>query len=117
MKVVATIAKVLTALAAIAGFVYIIATYGDKIVAWAKGLMSKFTWCECDGCECNCNGECDGCECNCNGECTCECECDDCDCCDCECDCEEVEEPVVEEPTVEEPVVEEPAVEEADFEG
>lgn len=32
--------KVLTALAAIAGVVYMIATYGDKIVAWAKKLMA-----------------------------------------------------------------------------
>ena len=38
MKIAATIAKVLTALATIAGIVYIIATYGDKIVAWAKNL-------------------------------------------------------------------------------
>ena len=30
--------KVLSALAAIAGVVYVIAAYGDKIVAWAKKL-------------------------------------------------------------------------------
>ena len=96
MKIAATIAKVLTALATVAGIVYIVATYGDKIVAWAKSLLSKFSCCECDGCECNENGEC-----------TCECECDD---CDCECE-EEVEEPAAEE------VAEEPAAEEADFEG
>lgn len=106
MKIAATIAKVLTALATVAGIVYIVATYGDKIVAWAKSLLGKFSCCECDGCECNENGEC-----------TCECECDDCDCCDCECDdcdCECEEE--VEEPAAEE-VAEEPAAEEADFEG
>ena len=31
-----TIVKLFTALAAAVGAVYIIATYGDKIVAWAK---------------------------------------------------------------------------------
>lgn len=103
MKAFAIIAKVLTALAAIAGVVYIIATYGDKIVAWAKNLLN------CDACA--------GCECNENGECTCECECDDCDCCDCECDdcdcdCEcECEEEAAEE------TEEAPAADEADFEG
>ena len=34
-----TVLKILTALAAIAGIVYIIATFGDKIVAWAKKLL------------------------------------------------------------------------------
>ena len=34
-----TVLKILTALAAIAGIVYIIATFGDKIVAWAKTLL------------------------------------------------------------------------------
>lgn len=34
-----TVLKVLTALAAVAGIVYIIATFGDKIVAWAKKLL------------------------------------------------------------------------------
>ena len=34
----------LAALAAIAGVVFVIATYGDKIVAWAKKLLGK---CEC----------------------------------------------------------------------
>ena len=101
MKAFAIIAKVLTALAAIAGVVYIIATYGDKIVAWAKNLLNR------DACA--------DCECNVDGECTCECECDDCDCCDCgcdECECEEeTEEAAAEE------AAEEPAAEEADFEG
>ena len=109
MKVVATIAKVLTALAAIAGFVYIIATYGDKIVAWAKGLLSKFSCCECDGCECNVDGECT-CDCECDDCDCCDCECDECDC-DCECECEECE------CEAEEAAEEAPAAEEADFEG
>ena len=41
MKVIGTILKILAALAAIAGAVYVIATYGDKIVAWAKSLLNK----------------------------------------------------------------------------
>ena len=34
-----TFLKVISALAAVVGAVYIVATYGDKIVAWAKRLM------------------------------------------------------------------------------
>ena len=49
MKVFAAVVKILAALAAVAGAVYVIATYGDKIVAWAKNLMAK--------CPCNCSGE------------------------------------------------------------
>ncbi len=41
MKTFSLIAKILAAIAAIAGVVYIIATYGDKIVAWAKKLLSR----------------------------------------------------------------------------
>ncbi len=45
-----TVLKVLAALAAIAGVVFLIATYGDKIVAWAKKLLGK---CPCaNECEC-----------------------------------------------------------------
>lgn len=68
MKVFTIIAKIVVALAAIAGIVYIAATYGDKIVAWCKKLL---------GC---------GCTCECDGECTCE-----------ECECEVIEEPAAEE--------------------
>ena len=49
MKLFSAVVKVLTALAAVAGAVYVIATYGDKIVAWAKGLMAK--------CPCSCSCE------------------------------------------------------------
>lgn len=42
MKTINAIVKVLTALATVAGAVYIIATYGDKIVAWAKSIWEKF---------------------------------------------------------------------------
>lgn len=34
-----TFVKVISALAAVVGAVYIVATYGDKMVAWAKRLM------------------------------------------------------------------------------
>lgn len=37
--------KILTALAAIAGAVYIIATYGEQIVAWAKKLLNAMPKC------------------------------------------------------------------------
>lgn len=36
-----TVLKILTALAAIAGIVYAVATYGDRIVAWAKRLLGS----------------------------------------------------------------------------
>ena len=39
MKVFYTVLKVIAALAVVAGIVYVVATYGDKIVAWAKGLI------------------------------------------------------------------------------
>ena len=52
MKTVSIIAKVVAALAAVAGIVYVLATYGDKIVAWAKKLMNKGCCCctNCYGC-------------------------------------------------------------------
>lgn len=55
MKTVNVIVKIVAALAAVAGIVYIAATYGDKIVAWAKKLL---------GCA-PCDGECEACECEC----------------------------------------------------
>lgn len=97
-----TVLKVLAALAAVAGAVYVIATYGDRIVAWAKKLLSACP------CTCECDGEC---TCECDGECTCDCEATE----------EAIEEPaaeeVAEEPAVEEAIAEEPTVEatEADF--
>jgi hypothetical protein len=107
MKTVNTVLKVLTALAAVAGAIYVIATYGDKIVAWAKKLLAS--------CPCTCNVE----DC---ADCECECE------CECECACEEAAEEVpaaeeaveeaAEEAPVEEVVIEEsePVADEADFE-
>ena len=103
MKIFATIAKVVTALAAVAGAVYIIATYGDKIVAWAKNLLGRF---------CCCDDECCTCECNEDGECMCECDCNDCDCCACEEEEEEEEEAPCEKVTEAETV----EAAEADFE-
>lgn len=105
--------KILTALAAIAGVIYIIATYGDKIVAWAKNLLAQ--------CPCKCNmDDCTECECECEGECKCNCE--------CSCDCEAAEEAVpaeeaapAEEAPVEEAIEEvvveegEPVADESDF--
>lgn len=87
MKVWSTIVKIVVALAAIAGAVYVVATYGDRIVAWAKKML---------GC-CSCC-------------CDCDCECDECDCeCDCDCDCEAE--------AVEAAPAEEAVAEQADFEG
>ena len=41
MKAMNTIIKILTALAAIAGVVYIVATYGEQIVAWCKKTLES----------------------------------------------------------------------------
>ena len=79
MKIFATIMKIVAALAAIAGIVYVVATYGDKIVAWAKGLLGK--------CSCCCGEEC----------CCCE---EDC-CCEETCCCEEAAEEIAEEAAAE----------------
>lgn len=48
MKVFANIVKVLTALAAVAGAVYVIATYGEQIVAWAKKTLAAFPCPKCE---------------------------------------------------------------------
>ena len=45
MKVANTIIKILTALAAVAGIVYIVATYGEQIVAWCKATLEKLPKC------------------------------------------------------------------------
>ena len=41
MKIFANIMKIVAALAAVAGLVYVVATYGDKIVAWFKKILRK----------------------------------------------------------------------------
>ena len=44
-----TAVKILTALAAVVGAVYVVATYGDKIVQWAKNLLASCPCCkECE---------------------------------------------------------------------
>lgn len=88
--------KILTALAAIAGIVYVIATYGDKIVAWAKKILASCPCCN-DTCECECECEGEG-ECKCGGE--------------YKCAEEAAEEAVAEEPAPEEAPVEEIIIEE-----
>ena len=98
MKIAATIGKILAAVAAVAGAVYLIATYGDAIVAWAK----KFLNCSCCcGDECCCEGEDCCCE---EGECCCEGE---------ECCCEEA---APAEEAAEEAAPAEEVATEADFE-
>ena len=39
--------KILTALATIAGVIYIIATYGEQIVAWCKKIWNALPKCPC----------------------------------------------------------------------
>ncbi len=41
MKTFMLIMKILAALLAIAGVIYIVATYGDRIVAWFKKILRK----------------------------------------------------------------------------
>ena len=57
MKNFALIAKILTAVAALVGIAYIIATYGEQIIAWAKKLLNacpcKCTADDCANCECD----------------------------------------------------------------
>ena len=43
-----TAMKILTALAAVVGAVYVVATYGDKIVEWAKNLLASCPFCKND---------------------------------------------------------------------
>ena len=47
MKAFNLIVKLLAALAAIAGIIYVIATYGEQIVAWAKKIMASLPKCPC----------------------------------------------------------------------
>ena len=61
MKAFNTVLKILAALAAIAGVIYVIATYGEMITAWAKQLLEKFNCC-CCGCGCDCDCQCECCE-------------------------------------------------------
>ena len=47
MKAMNTIIKILTALAALAGVIYIVATYGEQIVAWCKKTLASLPKCPC----------------------------------------------------------------------
>ena len=47
MRVFSTIMKIVAALAAVVGAVYVAATYGDQIVAWAKKALSSLSKCPC----------------------------------------------------------------------
>lgn len=50
MKALNTVVKILAALAAVAGAVYIVATYGEQIVAWAKKALNALPKCpHCSG--------------------------------------------------------------------
>ena len=60
MKNAALIAKIVTAVAAIVGAAYLIATYGEQVVAWAKKLLAT--------CPCKCDAE-DCANCTCDLEC------------------------------------------------
>lgn len=68
MKTAKVIAKIVVALAAVAGAVYVIATYGEQIVAWCRKALASLPCCNCK-CTCDCESEC-----ACDGECTCECK-------------------------------------------
>lgn len=92
MKTASIIIKIVAALAAVAGVVFVIAAYGDKIVAWAKKLL---------GC-CPCDGECECCEEECFED---------------ESVVEEVAEEAAEEAVEAEEAIEEPVAAESDFEG
>ncbi len=98
MKIAKTITKILVALAAVAGAVYVVATYGDKIVAWAKKVLASLP------CPCCKNAEpADEAAEEITEEITEEIA-------------EEVVEEAAEEPVAEEAVAEEAVAEEADFE-
>ena len=87
MKVFRTVMKIIAALAVVAGLIYVAATYGDKIVAWAKRFWIRLKNFCCDS------------VCCCGDECCCSDE---------ECCCEEEAAPAEEAPA---------QAEEADFEG
>ncbi len=68
MKTAKIIAKIVVALAAVAGAVYVVATYGEQIVAMCKKMLASLPCCNCK-CTCDCEGDC-----TCDGDCTCECK-------------------------------------------
>ena len=66
MKNSSKIWKIVIGLAALAGIIYVVAAYGDKMVAWAKRLLGRAEFdCVYDDCE-DCDCTCDDCECDCD---------------------------------------------------
>ena len=57
MKTFSNIMKVLTVLATIAGLIYVIIKYGDKIVEWTKQTFGKYFCCCCQDDCCCCETE------------------------------------------------------------
>ena len=47
MKAFGTVLKIIAALIAIAGIVYVVIHYGDMIAAWVKKQLGKFGCCRC----------------------------------------------------------------------
>lgn len=93
MKTVKILAKIAVALAAVAGVVYVVATYGNQIVAWCKKVLASLP------CPC--------------------CKEEACEACEAEAAAEEPAEEVieaVEEAPAEEPAEEAAVAEDADFE-
>lgn len=67
MKVFGIIINILAALAAIAGIVFVVVKYGDKITAWVKRMLGT---CCCTEGECCCTED----DCCCDDACCCESE-------------------------------------------
>ena len=68
MKIFGKFLKIIAALAAIAGAVYVAITYGDRIVAWIQDKLGIGCCC-CDDCDCDC--------CYCEDDCDCDCCCEE----------------------------------------
>ena len=51
MKIAAAIAKILAALATVVGTIYLLATYGEQIVAWCQKVMASLPKCPCKDCD------------------------------------------------------------------
>ena len=69
MKIFGKFLKIIAALAAIAGAVYVAITYGDRIVAWIQDKLGIGCCCCCDDCDCDC--------CCCEEDCDCDCCCEE----------------------------------------
>ena len=65
MKTFSTVMKVLAVLAALAGIIFVIATYGDKLVIWSQNLIAKLRG---EDCCCCCDDDCCCCDEDCADE-------------------------------------------------